>query len=50
MNQTLIVVPLELFDLILGKAEELAERVGEVELLTFIKALDIVTDSQRREG
>ncbi len=42
---TNVIVPLELLWLILGRASELAERYGHVELLAFIRALDIMIET-----
>lgn len=40
-----VIVPIELLWLILGRASELAERYGHVELLAFIRALDVLVEA-----
>lgn len=40
-----VTVPLDLLWLILGRSSELAERYGHVELLAFIRALDIIVET-----
>lgn len=49
-KSTRISVPLELLDLIVGRAESLAAAVSDIELLAFIRTLDLITDGQREEG
>lgn len=44
-----VIVPLELLWLILGRSSELAERYGHIELLAFIRALDVFVEAANQE-